>query len=322
LFVGLLLVPGLFFYIFSTFLTPAVQQAARSAGLIIPFNLVVVLVVVSILFVGFLQVTEFIDARRAWLQSVGKKIKPLTPITKMTRLQEFRYRFGSSSEMTAWARKGMIRYLYYTTIILIVVLTIIESTSFSIGGISLSRLDANLRQMYITIVLLAIPLAAVRAMYGFYPAGSTSKLAFGMLVVLVGASYTYLGLQGGQLVREGDFGTVSAGLSIDFSFVVNAFLIGWALYASTILVEYLVYRKEWIANDYRPVASKEVQAQIKEQKLIEKEERRVKRAEKEGISLSELDDREAVDSEAEVEAEIKQEIGEEALQVSKTTKKR
>jgi hypothetical protein len=115
---------------------------------------------------------------------------------------------------------------------------------------------------------------------------------------------------------------VSAGLSIDFSFVVNAFLIGWALYASTILVEYLVYRKEWIANDYRPVASKEVQAQIKEQKLIEKEERRVKRAEKEGISLSELDDREAVDSEAEVEAEIKQEIGEEALQVSKTTKKR
>ena len=104
----------------------------------------------------------------------------------MTRLQEFRFRFGSTYEGTAWARKGMIRYLYYTTIILIVLLTIIESASFSIGGIDLSALDVKLRQAYIAIILLAIPLAAVRAMYGFYPAGSTSKLTFGLLVVLVG----------------------------------------------------------------------------------------------------------------------------------------
>ncbi len=322
LFVGLLLVPGLFFYIFFTFLTPAVEEACRNAGLIIPFNLVVVLVIVSILFVGFLQVTEFVDARRAWLQSVGKKTKPLKPIVKMTRLQEFRFRFGSTYEGTAWARKGMIRYLYYTTIILIVLLTIIESTSFSVAGIDLSALDVKLRQTYIFIILLAIPLAAVRAMYGFYPAGSTSKLTFGLLVVLVGASYTYLGLQGGQLVREGDLGAVQAGLSIDFSFIVNAFLIGWALYALTVLVEYLLYRKEWIANDYRPVASKEVQALLKEQKLMEKEERRVKKAEKEGISVTEVEAEEAPDAEGEVEEEIKGEIGEKAVQASKSASKK
>ena len=83
---------------------------------------------------------------------------------------------------------------------------------------------------------------------------------------------------------------MSAGLSIDFTFIVNAFLIGWALYALTVFVEYLLYRKEWIANDYRPVASKEVEALRKEQKLIEKEERRAKKAEKEGISVAELED--------------------------------
>ncbi len=322
MFVGLLLVPGLFFYIFFTFITSAVQDACRTAGLIVPFNLVAVLVIVSILFVGFLQVTEFIDARRAWLESVGKKTKPLKPIKKMTRSQEFRFRFGSTYEGTAWARKGMVRYLYYTTIILIVILTIIESTSFSIGGIDLSGLDTDLRQTYIAIVLLAIPLAAVRAMYGFYPAGSTSKVAFGMLVVLVGASYTYLGLQGGQLVRGGDLGAVKAGLSIDFSFIVNAFLIGWTLYAVTVLVEYLLYRKDWIANDYRPVASKEVENLRKEQKIMEKEKKRALKAEKEGISVAELDAEESPDSEAEVEEEIKKEIGESAVQASKGAAKK
>ncbi|MBI0583442.1 MAG: hypothetical protein ISF22_04360 [Methanomassiliicoccus sp.] len=320
--VGLLLVPGLFLYVFNTFLTMEVQEAAERAGLIVPYELIVTLVIVTILFVGFLQVTELIDARRAWLISVGKPAKPLKPITRMNRRQEFRFRFGSTYEGTIWARKGMVRYLYYTTIIIIVLLTVIESSSFSIAGIDLSGLDVNLRQTYVTIVLLAIPLAAARAAYGFYPAGSTSKLTFGILMCLVGASYTYLALQGGQLVRGGDLGSVRAGLSVDFSFIVYGFLIGWALFTATILVEYLSYRKEWVANDYRPVASAEVEALNRQRKILEKEEQRARKAEGEGISYSEVLDAEAADSEGEVEEEIRQEIGETALQASKTASKK
>jgi hypothetical protein len=315
--VGLLFVPGLFLYVFNTFLTTEVREAAGRAGLIVPYDLVVSLVIVSILFVGFLQVTEYIDARRAWMISVGKKIKPLKPIKKMTRLQEFRFRFGSTYEGTRWGRKGMVRYLYYTTILIIILLTVIESSNYSISGIDLSRLDVNLRQTYVSIVVLAIFLASARAAYGFYPAGSTSKLAFGFLMCLVGASYTYWALQGGRLVRTGDLGAVQAGLAVDFSFIVNAFLVGWGLYAATILVEYLSYRKAWVSNDYRPVASAEVESMIKQQKIMAKEERRAKKAEKEGISYAEVEEAETPDLEGEVEEEIKQEIGETALQASK-----
>ncbi|MDW5562799.1 MAG: hypothetical protein SA339_06190 [Methanomassiliicoccus sp.] len=317
LLVGLLLVPGLFLYVFSTFLTPAVEDACRQAGLIIPFNLVVTLVIVSILFVGFLQVTEFIDARRAWLTSVGRRVKPLKPIKKMTRIQEFRFRFGSTYEGTRWARKGIVRYLYYTTIIIIVILTVIESTGYSIGGIDLSGLDTNLRQTYIFIVLLAIPLAAARAIYGFYQAGSTSKLTFGLIMCLVGASYTYLALQGGHIVRGGDLGRVKAGMAVDFTFIVYAFLIGWSIFVLMVLVEYLLYRREWVANDYHPVTSTEVQALNREQRLIEKEENRAKRVQVEGLTYAEVEAEEAPDAEADVEEEIRQEIGEDALRSSK-----
>lgn len=320
--VGLLLVPGFFLYVFNTFLTPAVQEAAARAGLIIPYDLIVSLVIVSILFVGFLQVTELIDARRAWLISVGKETKPLKPIVKMTRPQEFRFRFGSTYEGTRWGRKGMVRYLYYTTILIVVLLTVIESTSFTIAGIDLSRLDTNLRQTFVAIVLLAIPLASARAAYGFYPAGSTSKLTFGLVMCLVGGSYTYWALQGGQLTRGGNFGAITAGLSVDISFIVTGFLIGWGLYAATILVEYLSYRKDWISNDYRPVASAEAEARYRQQKIIEKEEQRARKAAKEGVSYAEVVEAEAVDAEGDVEEEIKQEIGEAALQASKQASKK
>ena len=319
LLVGLLLVPGLFAYTFLIFLTPTVEGACRDAGLIIPFNLVVTLVIISILFVGFLQVTEFIDARRPWLTSVGKEIKPQKPIAKMTRIQEFRFRFGSTYEGTRWGRKGMVRYFYYTTIIIIVILTIIESTSFSVAGIDLSRLDTSLRETYIAIVILAIPLASARAAYGFYQAGSTSKLTFGLIMCIVGASYTYLALQGGHLVRGGDLGMVQVGLAIDFSFIVYAFLIGWGLFTLMILVEYRSYRKDWIANGYRPVTSSEVEALQREQRLVEKEERRAKRAKMEGLTYAEVEAEEVPDAEADVEEEIKQEIGEEALRSSKAS---
>jgi hypothetical protein len=248
---------------------------------------------------------------------VGKKTKPLKPIKKMTRLQEFRFRFGSAYEGTRWARKGMIRYLYYTTIIIIVLLTVIESFSFTVAGVDLSGLDTNLKSVYLVIVLVAIPLAAVRSLYGFYPSGSTAKLVFGLVMCLVGATYTYLALKGGTIVRSGNFGVAQAGVSLDFTFILYGFLIGWVLFTITICIEYISYRKEYVKNDYHPVASAEVQALIKQEKILQKEERRAKKAAREGISVAEVEDEEAPDAEREVEEEIRQEIGENALKAHK-----
>jgi hypothetical protein len=177
-------------------------------------------------------------------------------------------------------------------------------------------LNTNLRQTYIAVVLLAIPLAFARALYGFYPAGSVSKLTFGFIMCLIGASYTYFGLQGGQLVRGDDIGAVKVGLAIDFSFIVIAFLIGWAILAVVMLVECLTYRKQWIANDYRPVVSAEVQALLKQQKQLEREERRARRVEIEGLTYAEVVADEAPDLEDEIGQEINKEIGETAMQSS------
>lgn len=317
MFIGLLYVPGFFLYVFGTFLTPAVENTLRDRGLIVPFDLLTTLVIISILFVGFLQVAEMVDARRAWKLSVGKQTKPLKHIEKMTRLQEFRFRFGSVYQGSRWARKGMVRYLYYTTIILIILITIIGSLALALAGFDLSPLEPRLRQTYLVVIIVAIPLATVRAFYGFYPAGSTSKLTCGLLVALVGATYTYFALQGGTLAKGAGIGSVSAGISVDLTTILIGFLIGWGLYSLTVIAQYLSYRKAWIASGYQPVAAEDVAAKKREEKMLEREEMRMKKATDRGISVAELESEEAPDQEAEVEEEIKREMGEDALHTTK-----
>jgi hypothetical protein len=309
---GLLLVPALLLYVRGLELGGTLDDALKHIGLILPMPEINLLILIFIAFVGVMQIGELLDSRRAWKIAVGKKVKPLKQIKKMSRLQEFRIRFGSKHQGIVWLRKGVVRYMYYTSIFIIVLITIVDSLIYAAVNVDLQALSNGLNDIFYTLLVAAIPLAAFRAFYGFYFAGSTSKMVFGFLVAVAGANYTYNAFMGGKIVMAGEWGTVAAGISIDFFFIILLFFIGWIIYCIMVLVEHTSYRKDWIANDYRPVQGAEVEEQMRFQRLISKEDlryakldsraqkRAAKRAKRKGTTIQEEEEREVAAKEADV----------------------
>ncbi len=312
---GLLLVPALLLYIRGLELGGGLEESLRHYGLVVPMQEINLLILIMVLFVGVMQLGEFGDYRRSWKIAVGKKVKPLKPIKKMTRRQEFRVRFASKNNGIVWMRKGMVRYVYYTSIFIIILITVVDSLVYSSIGYDLRSLGDALASLFFTLIIIAIPLAACRALYGFYPSGSTSKLVFGFLMAVAGATYTYNCFRGGQIGLVGQWGDVAIGFSIDFFFVVMLFFIGWLLWCTVVVVEYITYRKDWIANDYRPVEKAEVQERLAFERIISKEELRIvkldnrakkraaRRAKKKGTTVQEEEEREVAAKEANVRIE-------------------
>jgi hypothetical protein len=229
----------------------------------------------------------------------------------MSRRQEFRVRFASKHDGAIWAGKGMVRYVFYTSIVIILIITVIDSAVYIGTGLELRAVSEMLSHKFLGLVLIAIPLAATRAFYGFYPQGSTSKLAAGYLMCFIGAMYTYSAFSGGSYSMMAEGPNVMAGIFVDFSFIVVLFLIGWILWALTVSAEYAAYRKAWVANDYHPVQfKKEEQRQAAFEKLVAKEKMRdvrlsereqrraARRALRKGTSLAEEEAREIKAKEA------------------------
>jgi len=312
LLLGLLLVPALLLYVLGLQLGGTLDDALKNLGLIVPMPEINLLILIFIAFIGVIQFGEFLDSRRSWRIAVGKKVKPIKPIKKMSRLQEFRIRFGSKHNGIVWMRKGVVRYMYYTSIFIIVLITIVNSLIYAAVNVDLQALSNGLNDIFYTLLIAAIPLAAFRAFYGFYHAGSTSKLVFGFLVAVAGANYTYNAFKGGNIAVGGEWGNVAAGISIDFFFIIALFFIGWIIYCIMVLVEHVAYRKEWKANDYHPVEEAEVQERMKFERLISKEELRMtkldarakkraaKRAKRKGTTIEEEEEREVAAKEADV----------------------
>jgi hypothetical protein len=312
LLIGLLLVPSLLLYVRGLELGGTLDEALKNVGLILPMEEINLLILIFIVFIGVMQFGEFLDARRSWKIAVGKKVKPIKPIKKMSRRQEFRTRFGSKHQGIVWMRKGVVRYMYYTSIFIIVLLTIVNSLIYAAVDVDLQALSDGLNDVFYALLVAAIPLAAFRAFYGFYFAGSTSKMVFGFLVAVAGANYTYNAFMGGEIVKAGEWGNVAAGISIDFFFIIALFFIGWIFYCIMVLVEYTSYRKDWIANDYRPVEGTEAEEAMKFRRLVSKEDLRMtkldarakrraaKRAKRKGTTIEEEEEREVAAKEADV----------------------
>jgi len=312
LLIGLLLVPALLLYVRGLQLGGTLDDALKNVGLILPMPEINLLILIFIAFVGVIQFGDFLDSRRSWRIAVGKKVKPIKQIKKMSRLQEFRIRFGIKHNGIVWMRKGVVRYMYYTSIFIIVLITIIDSLIYAAVNVDLQALSNGLNGVFYTLLIAAIPLAAFRAFYGFYHAGSTSKLVFGILVAVAGANYTYNAFKGGNIAVGGEWGNVAAGISIDFFFIIALFFIGWIIYCMMVLVEHVSYRKEWKANDYHSVEEAEVQERMKFERLISKEEMRMtkldsrakrraaKRAKRKGTTIEEEEEREVAAKEADV----------------------
>jgi hypothetical protein len=309
---GLLLVPALLLYLRGLGLGGTLDDTLKEIGLIIPMPEINLLLLIIIAFVGVLQFGELGDARRSWKIAVGKKVKPYKPIKKMSRLQEFRIRFASKHQGMIWARKGVIRYVFYTSIFIIALIIIVDSLIYAAFEVDLQKLSNGLNDIFYELIIIAIPLATFRALYGLYPAGSTPKVLFGFLVAVAGAAYTYSAFRGGNIAVGGTWGTAEAGLSVDFFFVIMAFFIGWILWCIMVLVEHAAYRKDWIANDYRPVEGAEAEEQMRFRRLVSKEDlryakldarakkRAAKRAKRKGTTVQEEEEREVAAKEADI----------------------
>jgi hypothetical protein len=268
---GLMLVPAISLYFLALALQGDFYSALRQMGIMLYTPGVELLIIIFIMLVAFRQVAEFADSHRDWLVACGKAATPYRPIPKMTRIQEFRVRFASKRDGVVWAGKGMVRYVFYTSIAIIFIITAIDSAVFFGTGMELKGFSSTLSHMFTGLILIAIPLAASRAFYGFYPQGSTSKLTAGYLMCGVGALYTYSSFRGGTMtmVSEGDI--MSAGVAIDFTFIVVLFTIGWIIWAITVTAEYFTFREAWVANGYRPVVQKEEAQRIAFEKIVAKE---------------------------------------------------
>jgi hypothetical protein len=274
---GLMLVPAATLYLIGLGLDGGFNEALRDLGVHLYMPGIMMLLLILVIFLGFRQVAEFADHHYSWLLARGKEVKPLRPINKMTRIQEFRPRFGSRHNGVVWIGKGMVRYVFYTSIFIILLITMIDSAVFATFGYNLNPLADGLTRAFVSLLLIAIPLAAFRGLYGFYPAGSTSRLVAGYLMGATGATYTYTAFSGGKIMMAGTSATVSAGVYIEFAFVVVLFGIGWIIWGMFVTMEYLGYRKAWIENGF--VYPVDVDEQLKLQKLLGKEERREEKLE-------------------------------------------
>ena len=116
--VGLLLVPAITLYFVGLNLGGNLAMELKQIGILLYMPGIELLIVILLLLVGFRQVAEFADLRRDWLLASGRQVLPHSPIGKMSRLQEFRVRFASKHDGAVWAGKGMVRYVFYTSIIL------------------------------------------------------------------------------------------------------------------------------------------------------------------------------------------------------------
>ena len=315
LLMGMLVALGMVFYLRQIGLGGHLTDALKQVDVILYIYGVQVLAVIIILFVVTLQFAEFGDTRRSWRIAVGKKVKPYKPIKKMTRIQEFRIRFASKHEGAVWMRKGIVRYVFYTSIFIIILITLIWSLAYVAIGYDLTPLANNLDAIFASLILIAIPLAACRALYGFYPGGSTSKLLCGFLMGLAGAAYTWTAFRGGNIMMVGAGENVTAGFSITFQFIIYLFFVGWFIWGLLVLAEYFGYRKAWVANDYKPVETTEEEERLKLEKIINREERRstklterekkraARRARRRGTTVQEEEEREVAAKEAGVKIE-------------------
>jgi hypothetical protein len=285
---GMALVPGIAIYFLALGMQGGFYEALKQMGIILYMPGVQMLIVIFILLVGFRQIAEFADARREWQAALGNEVRPYGEIERMTRLQEFRIRFANKHDGVVWAGKGMVRYVFYTSFVIIFLISLIDSAVYIGTGSQLQAFSTTLSRMFAGLVLIAVPLAASRAFYGLYPQGSTSKLAAGYVMCAIGALYTYSSFRGGSMTMVSEGQTLVAGVAIDFTFIVILFTIGWAIWATTVTTEYFAHREAWVANGYRPVQYNEDAQSAAFEKIIAREgtrsvhltEREVRRAER------------------------------------------
>jgi len=250
---GMALVPALLVYLLGIFEWGKLYTDLKDMGIILNVGAALTLALVAIMFVGMLQVTDFLDGRTSWNRSRGVAPRKRTELEQVRWQDEFRLRFGSLHQGTKMARLAMVRYFFLTSMILLLILMVVDSVLFDPQVGDMQYLSSGLTRSYQSILINAIPLVAARYAYGFYHRGSLSKLCSGLAVAALGMNYTYHVLLGGKVYAGADPPGSIVYFSLDISGILALFLIGWMIFATSALVEYHSYRKLWLRNGMRPV---------------------------------------------------------------------
>lgn len=92
------------------------------------------------------------------------------------------------------------------------------------------------------VLVLGIPITILSFFRGFYPKGSISRFAFGVIVTALVCIWIWMVTMGGNLVLEFE----QFGFSLNFTGLVLLFILAAALKGVFYLAEMLSYRKEWL----------------------------------------------------------------------------
>ncbi|MBN1109957.1 MAG: hypothetical protein JXA45_04265 [Methanomassiliicoccales archaeon] len=226
-------------YIFSLLLGGRLQTAISREAFEVDLELLFVLYFVLAIFTVFLQLGEFVDHRRPWLEA-GQKLVPREREDPRGHrwYHDFRARYGSLYKGLKLSRGALLGYVVIPMAMIIVVRAILEDFEAEAMGEMLSRLDT----VAMFLLLLGLPITALSFFKGFYPKGSFSRLLPALAIVLLSIYWIWMLGMEGRFVLEAEEGF---GLSLDYSALLLILIFGIALWGVYYVLELLLHRREW-----------------------------------------------------------------------------
>lgn len=227
------------FYIFSLLLGGRLQTAISREAFELDLELLFVLYFVLAIFTVFLQLGEFVDHRRPWLEA-GQRLAPREREDPQGHrwYHDFRARYGSLYKGLKLSRGALLGYVVIPMAMIIVVRAFLEDFEAEAMEEMLSGLDT----VAMFLLLLGLPITALSFFKGFYPKGSFSRFLPALAIVLLSIYWIWMLGMEGRFVLEAEEGF---GLSLDYSALLLILILGIALWSVYYVLELLLHRREW-----------------------------------------------------------------------------
>jgi hypothetical protein len=226
-------------YAFSLLLGGRVQEVFSDELFELDLEMLFALYFVGALFKVFMQLGEFVDHRRAWLEGSDLTVPRVPEDLKEHRwFQDFRLRYGSLYQGLKLSRSTLIGFVILPLALIIILKAGFSSLNVEEVDTMISRLD----DMFIFMLALGLPMTALAFFKGFYPRGSFSRLVPALIMVLISLYWIWiLGMEGKIALDSIE----DISISVDYSGVLMLILFGSALWLVYYTIELLVYRREW-----------------------------------------------------------------------------
>jgi len=232
-------------FAFSLLLGGRVQEVFSDEIFELDLEMLFALYFVGATFKVFMQLGEFVDHRRAWLEGSDLTVPRVPEDPKEHRwFHDFRLRYGSLYQGLKLSRSTLIGYVILPVALIIILKAGLSDLNAQEVEEMISRLDG----IFTFMLVLGLPMTILAFFKGFYPRGSFSRLAPALVMVLISLYWIWI------LAMEGRFALDTIediSISIDYSGILMLILLGSALWLVYYVLELVVYRREWKEGGFR-----------------------------------------------------------------------